>query len=210
LQQQIPLADQNFVPYSALGRRGTLTDYIPSIYIRLNKDKKWFLQSELRYGAPQLTNKILYSRNIDSTNPLKPITTSLQLQKTYYHQASVSFNYFIFPNLSFGGGITWNRFSSAISAKDVIQRDRLTGLDSAISKGFIIRSKSTDTTFVKSYFQAVAETQYKWKKFSIGVKYAFGLQPYIKFTLPGGTKQEEKNSSLQLFIRYELWRSTRR
>jgi hypothetical protein len=207
LQQQVPLNGQSFVPYSALGRKGTLTDYIPSIYIRLNKDKKWFLQSELKYDAPQLVKEFLYSRNIDSTNPLKPITTSLQLQKTYYHQASVSFNYFIIPNLSFGGGIIWNRFSSAISAKDVIQRDRLTGLDSVISKGVIIRSKSTDTTFVKSYFQAVAEAQYKWKKFSIGVKYAFGLQPYIKFTLPGGTRQEEKNSSLQLFIRYEVWRS---
>jgi hypothetical protein len=207
LQQQVPLGGQSFVPYNVLGRKGTLTDYIPSIYIRVNKDNKWFLQSEFKYGAPQLVKEFLYNRNIDSTNRLKPITTSLQLQKTYYHQASVSFNYFIFPNLSFGGGIIWNRFSSAISAKDVIQRDRLTGLDSVISKGVVIRSKSTDTTFVKSYFQTVAKTQYKWKKFSIGVKYAFGLQPYIKFTLPGGTKQEEKNSSLQLFIRYELWRS---
>jgi hypothetical protein len=207
LQQQVPIAGQGFFPYNALGRKGTLTDYIPSIYIRLNKDKKWFLQSELKYGAPQLVKEFLYNRNTDSTNRLKPITTSLQLQKTYYHQVSFSFNYFIVTNLSFGGGIIWNRFSSAISSKDVVQQDRLTGLDSVISRGLIIRSKNADTAFAKSYFQAVTEVQYKLTRYSFGAKYSFGLQPYIKFTLPGGTTQEEKNSSLQLFIRYELWQS---
>jgi hypothetical protein len=53
----------------------------------------------------------------------------------------------------------------------------------------------------------VFETQYRWKRFSLGARYSFGLQPYIVFTLPGGTQQRERNKSLQVFLRYEIWKS---
>jgi hypothetical protein len=58
--------------------------------------------------------------------------------------------------------------------------------------------------------QALIETQYQWKRFTAGARYSFGLQPYLKFKLPGGEQREERNSSMQLFIRYELWRSGKR
>ncbi len=58
--------------------------------------------------------------------------------------------------------------------------------------------------FSKSYFQGLLETQYQWKKFTLGARYAFGLAPFIKFTLPGEAEQKEKNQSLQLFLRYEF------
>ena len=55
LLQQIPLAGQTFTPYSSQGRKASLADYLPSVYLRLEKEKKWFLQGEFRYGAPQLS-----------------------------------------------------------------------------------------------------------------------------------------------------------
>jgi hypothetical protein len=33
------------------------------------------------------------------------------------------------------------------------------------------------------------------------------MQPYIKYTKPDGTVDEEKNQSLQFMIRYRLWQS---
>jgi hypothetical protein len=209
MNQQLPLAGQTFTPYNSLGRKGTLLDYIPSVYFRVNKKvnnkDKWFIQAEFRYGAPQYTKGFVYQKDTAGT-PQFLTTISSKLKKTYYHQLPVTFNYYVLPNWSVGGGFSWNRFSSAISEKQVSARIVNVPRDTIISKG-IVKDKGADSLFAKAYWQAIIETQYKWKRFSLGARYAFGLQPYIKFTLPGGTQQEERNSSLQLFLRYELWKS---
>jgi hypothetical protein len=210
MHQQLPLDSQNAVPYNSLGRKGTVADYIPSIYLRMYKENKWFLQSEFRYGAPQYTREFEYSRKSElDTIPGAIIitTTSTKLKKTYYHQLPLTFNYFILPGLSVGSGLVWNKFSSAVSDQEIRKRLPGTQIDSLVSKG-IISNRSADSNFVKSYFQALVETQFKWKRLSLGARYAFGLEPYIRFSLPGGTLREEKNKSLQVFLRFELWRSS--
>lgn len=204
--QLLPIDGQKFTPYNAQGRKGSLADYIPSVYFRMYKNGKWFLQSEFRYGAPQYTREILYSQKSDSIGTSNFIT-STKLKKTFYHQLPVSFNYFVLPNWSLGAGFVWNKFNGAVSAQDVIKRTSPTVPDTIISLGTIVRNTKADSNFAKSYFQAIIETQYKWKRFSLGARYSFGLQPYLTFTLPGGTQQREKNRSLQVFLRYELWRS---
>lgn len=209
LQQQLPLAGQKATPYSSTGRKGSLADYIPSVYVRLNKKDQWFLQAEFRYGAPQYSKEFLYHQvSIRDTgaNPRFETTTSARLKKTFYHQLPLTFNYYVLPNWSVGGGVVWNKFYAAVSDQETIKHNNVTQLDSVVFKGIVSTKKDTSGTFAGSYFQAVVETQYQWKRFSIGARYAFGLQPYIRFTLPGLGTKEEKNSSMQLFLRFELWR----
>jgi hypothetical protein len=213
LQQQLPLAGQKWNPYNAQGRKGTLADYIPSLYIRLMKPQKWFLQSEFRYGAPQYTKDFTYRQTIvndTGANPRFSTITSSSLKKTYYHQLPVTFNYFIRPGWAAGAGIQWNKFSSAVSEKQNIIRNNILQQDSVQSKIVGREKGDTATEFKKSYLQAVIETQYQWKRFSFGARYSFSLQPYIQFTLPGGTQQQERNNSLQFFIRYELWKKEKK
>ncbi len=207
LYQQLPVDGQKLVPYNSLGRKSTLADYVPSIYFRMYQDKKWFVQSEFRYGAPQNTKEIIYKQQkLIDTNSNTTFTTSTKLKKTFYHQLPISFNYFLLPKLSVGAGISWNRFSNAIIEKEDKATNNITMVDS-IQVRTITHSQKPDSNFVTSYFQALFETQYELKRLSFGARYSFGLQPYIKFQLPGGQKQEEKNSSLQVFIRYNLWES---
>jgi hypothetical protein len=40
-----------------------------------------------------------------------------------------------------------------------------------------------------------------------GLKYTKGLQPFIKYINSVGELKEEKNQSLQLFLRFRIWRS---
>jgi hypothetical protein len=210
LFQQLPLGGQKLTPYNAEGRKGSIADYIPSVYFRMIRDKKWFVQAEFRYGAPHYNKEFLYDKQVDT---FSSIITSTSLKKTFYHQLPVTFNYFITPRWSVGAGVTWNKFVSAVSTQDVIHHNFQTGTDSVIVQGKIISTKDDslryvyNSNFVKSYFQGVFETQYQWNRFSVGIKYSFGLQPYIKFRLPGGTEQEEKNQSINIFLRYDLWRS---
>ncbi|MEO7047183.1 MAG: hypothetical protein ABI091_17905 [Ferruginibacter sp.] len=208
LHQQIPVNGQTLTPYNSLGRKGTLRDYIPSVYVRLNKNDKWFIQSGFRYGAPQNNKATLFDQQIDSVPFSSKIqTASTSIKKTYYHQLPLTFNYFITPNWSFGTGVVWNKFYSAITEQNAVQHDYISGADSIIKQGFISRRNKADSNFSKSFFQGLIETQYKWKRFSFGISYAQGLQPYIKFKLPGEAEKKERNSSFQIFIRYEIWKS---
>jgi hypothetical protein len=215
INQQLPVAGQTFTPFNAQGREGSLLDYIPSVYFRLNKQvnkkDKWFLQSEFRYGAPQYTKELLYQQTVTRDSPVNVSTstvTSKTVKKTYYHQLPLSFNYYVLPNWSVGSGLVWNHFTSALTQTDISKRDNFSGTDTLKVKGPVVKeSKDSASNFTKDYFQAILETQYKWRRFSLGARYTFGLNPYIKFTLPGGTQQQEKNNSLTLFLRYELWKS---
>lgn len=208
VHQLVPVDGQKLTPYNSQGRKGSLADYIPAVFFRMYKNDKWFLQSEFRFGAPQYTREITYQQKgvLDTSGTTNTIT-SAKLKKTFYHQLPVSFNYFALPNWSIGGGFVWNKFKGAVSEQDVVQRTVSTGVDTVITKGVILNSTKADSNFAKSYFQVLVETQYKWKRFSLGARYSFGLQPYLRFTLPGGAQQNERNRSLQVFLRYEIWKS---
>lgn len=209
LQQQLPMAGQKATPYSSTGRKSSLADYIPSVFVRLNKKDKWFLQAEFRYGAPQYSKEFTYQQvtiRDTSAGSRFETTNSARLKKTFYHQLPLTFNYYVLPNWSVGGGVVWNKFYAAVSDRESIKRDNLNQLDSVLFKGIVSMKKDTTGTFASSYFQAVLETQYQWKRLSVGARYAFGLQPYIRFTLPGLGTKEERNSSMQLFLRFELWK----
>jgi hypothetical protein len=208
LQQQLPINGQKWTPYNSVGRKGTLADYIPSVYARVEKKQKWFMQGEFKYGAPQYNRPLVYYKRVDTTVVAqKYSTTSQQLEKTYYHHLGLSFNYYVLPGWSVGTGIGWNKFYRAVSTQDVVEHTITTGQDTLLASGNIIRNSNPDSNFVNSWYQAMFETQYKWKRFSIGARYSVGLQPFIRFKLPGGTHQEEKSSSFLLFLRYELWKS---
>lgn len=208
IHQQLPVGGQKLTPYNSLGRKASLADYIPSVYLRLEKESKWFLQSEFRYGAPQYTKEFVYRQSSvpdTGSNPVYTTNRTNTLKKTFYHQLPLTFNYFITPGWSVGAGVQWNKFVSAVSERQVSRKNNFTQVDSLVSK-VIAKDDTAGSVFKKSYWQAVFETQYKWKRFSFGARYAFGLEPYIQFTLPGQGTRQERNHSLQLFIRYELWR----
>lgn len=209
LQQLLPVSGQKWSPYNSQGRKNSLADYIPSVYVRLTRPQKWFLQAEFRYGAPQNTKELLYRQskvNDTGSAPRFYYQTSSTLKKTYYHQLPLVFNYYVRQGWSVGAGIQWNNFYRAISEKEVIFHNNTTGTDTLLSKIVQPERRDTSSEFKKSFLQAVIESQYKWKRFSFGARYTFGLQPFIEFTLPGGALQNEKMNSLQLFIRFELWR----
>lgn len=209
LEQQLPVAGQKATPYNALGRKGSLLDYIPSVYVRLNREDKWFVQAEFKYGAPQYAKDLLYHQEVvpdTGAIPAFQVTTSNTLKKSFYHQLPFTFNYYVMPNWSVGAGAQWNKFYGAVSDQEIIWHDNINPRDSVVSKGIAVTKTDSTGAFEKSYFQAVFETQYKWKRFSAGARYTFGLTPYIRITIPNMPERREKNNNVRIFLRYELWR----
>ncbi|HEY0066397.1 MAG TPA: hypothetical protein VGB46_03515 [Flavisolibacter sp.] len=208
LQQQIPFAGQKANPYDYYGRKGSLADYIPSVYLRFHQDRKWFLQSEFRYGAPQSVKEITYgSRSFSDTGNVITTTTAFRLKKTFFHQLPVSFNYFVRPNWSVGAGVMYSKFHSAVSEETVRLRNNQLQRDSLVSQKIVYVPRDSSSVFTSSQLHALIETQYQWKRFSFGLRYTQGLLPFIRYTEPNGVLREEKNRSLQAFIRFRIWNS---
>lgn len=205
LQQLLPIAGQKGTPYNASGRKGSLADYIPAADLSLHRGNKWTAQLGFRYGAPQYAREGLTILQKQDTGFGVRTQTIGKVQKTYYHQVPLSVRYTIADRFSVGGGIVWNRFTSAIISQDLVRRNIFTQQDTFLVKDKIIAQRTADSNFVKSYYQAAVEAQYELRRFSIGAKYQFGLQPYLLFTLPGGGSSKEYNRSLIVYVRYRLW-----
>jgi len=208
-QQLIPIAGQTAVPYSHYGRKGSLSDYVPSVFVQLQKEKNWFLQGEFRYGAAQSVKEFSYNQKTKYDTQTKNVTiTNMRLKKTYYHQLPLSFNYYLIPNLSVGIGGMYSRFYSAITEKETTTWNTQTQAVTTV-KEIIPIKHFTDSFLYKTQVHFLVQADYQWRKFSFGLRYTKDVQPYIKYTRPDGTVDEEKNQSLQLMIRYRLWQSNK-
>ena len=211
LQQQIPIAGAQATPYNYYGRKGSLADYIPSVYLRLHREERWFIQGEFRYGAPQLVKEFTYStQSRNDSGQTRVLTTSLRLKKTFYHQLPLSFNYYVLPNWSVGTGIMYSRFRGAITEQQVSRNDLITQRDTILVKRVIKVPASSDSFFTRSQVNILFQTEYTWRRLSLSLRYTKGLQPFIRYTDPGGQQREQKAQSFEALLRFRLWRSKKK
>jgi hypothetical protein len=207
VQQQIPLRGQQVVRIAQNGNKSTLSDYIPSVYFRFEKEQKWFVQGEFIYKSPQWVKEFAYSKQtqVDSSNA---VTTTLRLKKTFNSEIPVSFNYYFRPNWTAGIGATYSWFYGAITERETSTKNRQTQANSVVQQIVPIPGY-TDSFLYKSHTYLLLQTDYHWRQFSLGVRYSRDLQPYIKYTHPDGTITSKKNESLEFIFRVRLWKSAR-
>ncbi|HEX2533676.1 MAG TPA: hypothetical protein VHK69_08070 [Chitinophagaceae bacterium] len=202
--QQIPLNGQTAVPYSAYGRKGSITDYLPAVYFRAQRNRI-FLQGGFRYGAPQQVKEITYSQQTVLDTFSGQLThTSLRVKKTFYHQVPLSLHYRVTDRWSAGLGLVYNRFYGAVREEEVRSQRINAPADSAVSSKILPVQRQADSNFVRSHLYLMAETEYQWKRWGFGLRYQLGLQPYLRYTDPAGLLREEKNRNLQVFLRFRL------
>jgi hypothetical protein len=206
LQQQIPFSGQTSVPYNYYGRKGSLSDYIPSVYLKMQKDKEWYFMGEFRFGAPQSLKEFSYSRKTNyDTATGQYIVTSMNLKKTYYHQLPLSFNYYIKPGLSLGIGGIYSRFYGAVTETEIRKVNLMTQTQ-AVNRKINRIQNFTDSFLYKTQVHLLLQAGYEWKRVGVGLRFTKDIQPYIRYTKPDGQINEEKNQTLQLILRYDLWK----
>lgn len=205
VQQQIPVANHQVVHYGYNGNNN-LSDYIPSLYLRFEREQKWFLQGEFIYGAPQLLKKLAYSRQTNSDSSGAVTTTTLHLKKTFYNDIPVSFNYYLRPDLSAGIGVAYSWFHGAIAEKEINTHNSLTQTNSLVQQVVPIGGY-TDSFLYKSHTYLFLQTDYQWRRLSLSLRYTKDVQPFIKYTLPNGAVENQKNWSLQFMLRFRVWKS---
>ena len=209
LQQQIPIAGQVIAPYTYNGTKGSLPDYLPHIYVQMQKEKRWFLEGDFKFGMAQAVNEFSYSQETTyDASTLNLTVTAMSLMKTYYHDLSLSFNYYLLPNLSFGSGGIYSRFDGAVSEQEISTSNIPTQTTHSV-KEIIPMKHFTDSFLYKNQLRILTQLGYQWKRLSFALRYTKDIQPYIKYTRPNGTVTEQKNQSLQFLLRYRIWQTRR-
>ena len=207
VQQHIPVGGKSIVGYNANGKQSFFADYLPGVYVRVEKRNKWYFQGEFNYSSPQPINEFAYTRKtILDSGFANFITKSQRLKKAYYHQLPVSFNYYIQPHWSVGVGGIYNILHRAVTEQQFTTKNISTQQE-IISTLIVPIPSYTDSFLYKSQLQWMLQTEYQWKRFSFGVRYIRDVEPYIKFTHPTGELEERKNWSLQFILRFRLWQS---
>jgi hypothetical protein len=207
IQQQLRNSSQVSYPENYYGKPGFLSEHIPSVYLRVHKKEKWFLQAEFRFGAPQLVNDYNYAHGIKyDTRDSVLKTTSEKLKKLYYHQVPISFNYYLTLHLSVGAGGVYSIFYRAITERSVTSKSIVSGAETnAVSVNRV--PAYSDSFFFKSQVQAIIQADYQWKKLSLGLRFKKDLQPYIRYMNPDGTIDEKMNNAIEVILRYQFFKS---
>ena len=202
LQHPLPISGQTPVAYGY--KAGSLlADYIPSVWLRIERPKRWFFQGEFIYSAPQLVKAFAFSRQTRPDTGFTTIATILTMKKTFFHQIPLSFNYYLKSTWSLGAGVGYAWLQGAITQREVV---RNTWQGQIIDESSIIPvNQFTDSFLHRSHSFVLLQTEYKWKRFSAGIKYTRDLQSFITYISPDGRLIDKKNAALSLMLRFRLW-----
>ena len=201
LQHSLPVSGQKPVAYG-YNAGSILADYIPSVWLRYERPKRWFFQGEFIYSAPQLVKEFAYSRQTRPDTGFTSVTTVLRMKKTFFHQIPLSFNYYIKSTWSLGAGVGYAWLQGAITERDII---RNTSQGQIIDESNIVPiNRFTDSFLYRSRSFLLFQTEYKWKRLSAGIKFTRDLQSFITYTAPDGRLIDKKNAALSVVLRFRI------
>lgn len=207
LQQSIAIGKQKSSGLNFNSKPGTLTDYLPSIYLRAEPHSgKWFVQAEFEVITPTPVEPVVYSQqtNIDYFNNDVEVIKQ-QLKKLYYHTLYLGANIRLGRGFSAGLGFRQQWLFRSVSEKTVSHTPISSG--NAEHSSNYQHSASSDSFFYKSIPAWTLQLNYEYRKWNAGLRFSIDTSPYIKFTLPDGQIEDRRNHQLQLYIRYRLWQS---
>ena len=209
LKQQLPVSNQRITYYNYNGNQTLLPDYLPSVYVKLEKEKRWFVQGEFSYASSRLPKDFIYLQKTNADYAHSSITvTTYHLQKTYYTQVPVSFNLYVHSSLSVGAGVMYSWLQGAVAKQEVATGISPFSLQTITEQRLPIKG-FTDSFLYKTQTSLLLQAAYEKNKWSFGLRYLQDVQPFITYTLPNGEKNDKRNASLELIIRYRLFRSSK-
>lgn len=204
-QQPLALGSQGMSEYNYKGNKSFIADHLPGMYVTAGKDK-WNVGAEFNYGVPQPVKQIFFSQ----TSKYDPSNVTLNVErfsveKMYYHQFSISGNYFLLPRLSAGVGGTYNLLTGAVTERELTSSNVITGNTQTQTSLAPVKGYK-DSFLFKSTAAAFLQSEYHWNRIKLGVRYTYALQPYMRYTKPDGTIEDVTNNTLQLLLRFQLWK----
>ena len=209
VKQQMPINGQKIIAYNYNGNSTLLTDYIPAGYIQFEKKNRWFLQAGFSYAAPRFVKEFSYWQQTKADYAHGSVTvTSNHLQKTFYNQLPLSFNFYVHPAWSVGASVMYNWLRGAVAVQKTATGNVPLNMPTISEEQLPIKG-FTDSFLYKTTASVLLQTTYEKNRWLFGLRYLQDVQPFIAYTLPNGEKNNKKNSSVEMLIQYRLFRSSK-
>lgn len=231
LNLNLPLSSQEMSNVNINGKKKSMPDYIPSVFVQYHFNDKLFLESELQVISPQFTPQmVLASKRFDNTtNQFKE--SKVSLNKLYYLNVPVSVHYSPIKNLFAGAGIQYSYLRRSVLIEEITQWKK-TGNDwniTEVSKTVKVKSNPNserkehqnngrgpnqqpmtlvDTiaqSFRSSDWRLLLNASYNWKRFNLGLNFNIGINNYIETNVNGNPiPVQDRNKSIQFYLRYNI------
>jgi hypothetical protein len=204
IHQAIPVSGQQAWAKSYGGNSNPFSEHLPGLWFRAQKGR-WGLQAEARFHAPQLLPEFVFAQKTRWDTAGHSVVTERQsLRKLWYHQFAGTVNFNITSRWSVGAGAQWSLLHRAYAERSFIRSD-FAGNVSAVTTEARPISGFRDSFLYKTQWQLLLQTDYNWRRWTLGIRYRFDTEPYIRFTKPDGTVVEKRNDALEAILRLRLW-----
>jgi hypothetical protein len=110
----------------------------------------------------------------------------------------------VLENWSVGAGMMYNLLAGAVTEQEIESKNVQLGT-TTISRNLAPVKGYKDSFLYKTTAGILLQTDYHWKRFSLGLRFTQHLQPFIKYTSPDGVVMDEKNKVLQAILRFRLF-----
>jgi hypothetical protein len=210
LNQFFVIGSQQHSDYSSGGTTGTVSDYIPVPFIRGYLNKKLYIQLEAQINTPQYTKQLLAKTEIlsDTGRPGRPTTeSSVFINKLFYFNIPFSIHYNPFNNFFIGTGLQFSRLTNGVGLFEGKQYSSLSPDTLSDSKFASIKNDPVYRELKTSEWRILIDLNYQWKNLILGLRYNQSLSNFINVRISSTELTEGRNSSIQLYLRYILWKN---
>jgi hypothetical protein len=210
LNQFFPIGQQHSSNSNSSGLTGGLSDYIPVPVIRYYFDRKSYIQVEAEINCPQYTGNLLASQAGSIGNGVSLDQQSTYIQKLFYFNLPLSIQYSPVRHLYAGTGL---QFSALTNGVALFQDKEITaGYPDSVkfSKRQSLKSTAVYKELTTTEWRFLFDLNYHWKPITIGIRYNQALSKFINIRISNTEITQARNSSLQIYLRYILWKNRKK
>lgn len=226
LNMPVAVSQQQKVGLDREGKNNQWQDYIPSVYAQLHLNKKFYLQAEWQPVMAQYTPGFTLYNRVDELNPDEKMQKVVKLNKLFYTSLPVSFHYNTpLKNLAVGVGMQYSKtqkivlqdqeYYHLIQAGGVFDVTELKN-EVVVKDPEAVRKHNTGEvvdsvaqSFKRDEWRMLADVNYHFKGLNLGVRYTHGLTNYINTNFTN-LPVKDRNESLQLYLRFNLFDSRKK
>jgi len=203
-----PLGDQKPGAYNINAKPNLISDFIPVPHLQYHLNNKVYLQTEVQFMNPQYIQPVLLSQQktqLQASNRVQ--YNSVYAKKLYYFNIPVALHYSPFQHFYLGTGLQFSSLVSGVALYEETNSVIGSGSNTVVSQRYNkFKRDSISDKIDNSEFRLMLDANYYWKQFTVGLRYNQALSNYVNFRLNNNAPLfQDKNKSLQFYLRYNLW-----
>ena len=204
--QSFAIGSQQSPSYGVNAKPGKASDYVPVPFFQYHVNTRLFVQTELQFQSPQLTDRLLISQSQHQISPASGmLEKNIYVEKLYYFNIPLNVYFSPARNFYIGSGI---QFSSLLSGVATYQDNRYNNgtLENSNSRVQGFKDDSVAAKLAPSEWRYQLEGNYYFNRFTFGARYNQALKQFVNLqpspTLPF---TQGRNQSFLVYLRYNIW-----